>query len=71
MKLETEKISRKVFDSLPEYSISVPTGVFIGKVWKCDLNYNMTNHDWVICEYVAVPNSNLARVEYRKPEFKD
>ena len=28
-------MSQKTFNALPEYSFTVPTGVYEGKIWKC------------------------------------
>ena len=72
MKPQVERISKKAFDSLPEYSCSIPTGVFIGKVWKCNLNFTkrIPGEDWVIREYVKDPaNPDYALIETRIPEI--
>jgi hypothetical protein len=37
---ETAVMDREYFEALGEYSMSMPTGVFIGKRWKRDLNGN-------------------------------
>lgn len=66
-----ERITQKALNSLPEYSLSNPTGAFPGKVWKRALNpYEAEDKRiWVICEYVKHPTDiKLLRVEYRKPE---
>jgi len=71
--VETERISRIAFDSLPEYSCSIPTGVTIGKVWKCNRNFGLPTEekDWVICEYVDDPRGDpsYAGIERRIPEI--
>ena len=33
-RLVSDRMSRAAFDSLPEYSVTLPTGVRRGKVWK-------------------------------------
>lgn len=68
-KYPVERISRKAFDSLPEYSISMPTLTTIGKVWKRDLNFHPTDHDWLICEYVDIGKTGVVGVDYRRPEI--
>lgn len=71
--LVVEKMSRKAFDSLGEYSCSQPTGVFVGKVWKRDLFFG-TGHEpfWVICEYVAHPTKpDMCRTDVRLPDIKE
>jgi hypothetical protein len=72
LKLPEEKISQKIFNSLPEYSISNPTGTMIGKVWKSDLNYFPIDHLWVIKEYMNHPtNPDLVKIDLRRPVIKD
>lgn len=69
---KVEKIKRKVFESLLEYSTSNPTGTFVGKVWKRDLNVfrkNGPDPDWRICEYVDHPDPKLIGIDYRIPEI--
>jgi len=48
--METIGLSRKEFDALPEYSLSNPTGVIIGKQWK-----RKSEDKWFLCEYVHAP----------------
>lgn len=71
-KLPVEKIRRKTFDSLPEYSCSMPTGVYPGKVWKKDLMFGLhaknTKPVWVLCEYVSAGPEHC-RTEFRRPEI--
>ena len=31
-------MNRKAFNELAEYSASVPTGVYVGKIWKCEIS---------------------------------
>lgn len=72
-KYEIEKISRKAFNRLPEYSCSIPTLTTIGKVWKKNLNFgkNTDVEDWLICEYVDHPNPEKVGIDYRIPEIID
>ena len=74
-KLETlpvEKISRRQFDALLEYSCSSPTGVIPGKVWKRDLRFGLhtsrSKPVWVLCEYVAA-GPDHCRTEFLRPEI--
>ena len=48
---ETVTLTRKEFADLPEYSLSAPTDVKIGKAWKA-----FRNGRWCRCEYVPTPN---------------
>ena len=68
-KLDPETISRKTFDSLLEYSCSLPTLTTIGKVWKCDLNFGYPTDEkvWVICEYIEIGEKDRVGIERRRP----
>jgi hypothetical protein len=53
------RMTQAEFDSLREYSCSVPTGVVIGKRWKCDQHsYGRpkVGHRWWMGEYIAGPD---------------
>lgn len=68
--MQTERISRRAFNSLPEYSCTLPTGTTIGKVWKRNRNFGRDlPPDWVICEYLSDPEPGYVRIEWRKPEI--
>lgn len=69
--LPAEPVSRRALDDLPEYSLSDPTGVVPGKVWK--RNTGMTDPPtWVICEYVQVPGApDRCKIEQRRPVVKE
>jgi hypothetical protein len=54
------------FDSLPEYSCSIPTGVFIGKIWKRREPYIAEPTHWFLGEYVEVEDKNMAGVKFRE-----
>ncbi len=75
MKYETEKISRKAFNKLLEYSCSLPTRTTIGKVWKKDRNFgsNTNVKDWLICEFITDPQGDptMVGIEYRIPDIID
>lgn len=72
-KLEPDHMSRRAFDSLGEYSCSMPTGTTVGKVWKRNLtafrHYLGTDRPpvWVICEYVQNPTPGMVGIVYRRP----
>ena len=73
-KLPVERISQATFNSLLEYSCSLPTGTTVGKVWKRNLHaYTRPRRDplWVICEYVEHEDPKRIGIEYRKPEVTD
>lgn len=66
--MKKERITQRLLDSLPEYSLSNPTGVVLGKVWK--RNSGMTDPPtWIICEYVASRDPAFADIECRQPEI--
>lgn len=77
--LPVERISRRTFDRLLEYSCSEPTGVVMGKVWKRNIDAypNRVEHQqpspapppcWVICEYVSA-GIGFYHVDHRRPEI--
>lgn len=71
-KLQEEEISRRAFDSLDEYSCSLPTGTTVGKVWKLNRNaFNGGPEDWLICEYVDIGSETEIGIEYRRPVIKE
>ena len=63
-------LTRDELEALPEYSISLPTGVIIGKRWKRNINFMAPSQmahpfdgaelrrqpDWWIGEFVTDPN---------------
>lgn len=70
-KLPNEEMSQRAFDSLDEYSCSIPTGTIVGKVWKRDLNaYNDRPPEWIICEYVDIGSKIDIGIQYRRPVIK-
>lgn len=57
--LRVAMITRKAFDLLPEYSSTLPTGVFIGKVWKRNMNWReAVEPDWVLGRYEKHPTDS-------------
>lgn len=68
-----ERISRKTFDALPEYSLTLPSLTTIGKVWKANRAMTWAGRtgpdDWLICEFVSHPDPNLVGIDYRRPEI--
>jgi len=63
---EEEVISRKDLVDLLEYSTSIPTGVIIGKRWRCASKPRRQQHEiteWFIRTYVQDPhNENMALI---------
>jgi hypothetical protein len=47
-RLPEKQISRAEWDSMPEYSLSVPSGVFAGKMWRCNFQWS---GNWLLCWY--------------------
>lgn len=66
--LPRERISRRILDSLPEYSISVPTGQTIGKVWKCRVDPWDESQGWLIREYVPCDEPGMIGIDTRLAE---
>ena len=60
------------FDSLGEYSCSLPTGTTVGKHWKRNNGAYIKDapDDWVICEYVDHPDPKKVGIRYWKPEIQ-
>lgn len=53
---------RSAFDQLPEYSRSIPSGTYPGKMWKlqCD------DGTWVLRWYGALLEGNMVEIGYRE-----
>ncbi|MFP3556375.1 hypothetical protein SB861_37530 [Paraburkholderia sp. SIMBA_049] len=51
---ETAVMSLEAFDTLTEYSTTVPTGVYPGKMWKAE----MTPGQWYLRWYGLVPGDD-------------
>ncbi len=64
--LDEEVITLEELKALPEYSLTVPTGVTIGKRWRCatqpwNTKYAHDTSEWLIKTYVEDPhNDNMA-----------
>jgi hypothetical protein len=73
--LPPERLSLRAFQSLPEYSISTPTGTAVGKVWKRDLNFYRQfgpGAIWIICEYLDhAIDPNLVTIDFRRPVTRE
>lgn len=63
-KYKTMYMTQWQLDSLPEYSTSTPTGVYIGKIWKMNINCENRNGyrvpinppKWLICTFEEEPD---------------
>lgn len=63
--MKEEVISHDDLASLPEYSYSVPTGVTIGKRWRCaKYDDNREPIDWAIGEYVESSEPHFADIKW-------
>jgi hypothetical protein len=72
--LPVERLTRRAFLSLPEYSCSQPTGVVAGKVWRANPRAypwfwppELRGYEWLILEYVR-DGPGVCRVDIRIPE---
>lgn len=63
-------MTKKQFDALGEYSCSVPTGVTIGKQWKCNrlafAACGYEGEDWYLCEYIECKKPGYVGIKYKK-----
>lgn len=68
-----ERMSKRAFNGLLEYSTSLPTGTRIGKTRKRRL-YNRAKNcwldEWLIGEYVHHSDPDLVGIEWRRIEIK-
>lgn len=53
-------ITQKQLDELPEYSYTIPTGVYEGKMWK-----RMTTIGWVLCWYDVSDDATKCMIKTR------
>ena len=64
--MKEEVITREALTDLLEYSVTVPTGVVIGKRWRSasmPSRFNADETEWYIRTYVAHPTDpNLAEI---------
>ena len=64
--LDEEVISLEDLKALPEYSVTIPTGVTIGKRWRCatqPFRMDEDNSEWLIKTYTEDPhNDNMALI---------
>lgn len=74
--LPIERMSRRAFEGLGEYSCSLPTGQRIGKCWKINIHaYNLAQGLpakeplWLIAEYVQHTEANKIGIDYRRIEI--
>jgi hypothetical protein len=59
-------LTKKELDDLPEYSLSIPTGVFLGKKWKRNVNVGTKDGPlWVMGEYTEHPNPELCGIVFK------
>lgn len=64
--LDEEAITLEKLKALPEYSMTNPTGVTIGKRWRCATQpdrMHEDNSEWLIKTYTEDPhNDNMALI---------
>jgi hypothetical protein len=58
------RISKQQLDSLPEYSASYPTGVYLGKLWKA-----LWSGQWFILGYTMSEDPARCKVTTWRPEI--
>lgn len=75
--LELFKISVADFKKLPEYTMTLPTGTFVGKRWKARTSRNRWSpysglvgseypERWIMGEYVDHPEPGQIGIEWRR-----
>lgn len=57
----TALVTPAQFKALLEYSFSLPTGKYIGKVWKC-----LCKGGWFLGEYVEDPDPTMIGIKWRE-----
>ena len=62
------RMSQYVFDQLKNYSRSVPTGVYEGKMWKRGEPY-FSPAKWFLCWYGVSKEPNKCSINYREIEL--
>lgn len=63
-----QTLPQKEFDALNDYSMSNPTGVIPGKVWKRNTRVFMgPPANWVICSYIEAADPKFCHIEIRVP----
>lgn len=70
--METIVLTEKEFNSLPEYSCTLPTGTTIGKKWKSNIHAfdprcydprtGNTIEDWYLQEYIPHKDPKLVGI---------
>ena len=65
------RLTQREFDSLPEYSFTLPSGTVTGKRWKADRNWHrkfswIDGPDWVIGEYGEITDDEI-KIHWYKP----
>lgn len=56
-------MSKESFEQLSEYSMSVPTGVYAGKMWKA---CNLMNNEWYLRWYEnQQPKNEMCVIKHR------
>lgn len=53
------------FDQLADYSLSQPSGVYVGKMWKASY-YNDNVKAWYLCWYGSHPEPGYCSNNYRQ-----
>ena len=70
-------VTQQELTDLGEYSCSMPTGTYIGKRWKRNLNaynpcveYDPDNPDWIIGEYYDIGSTTDIGIRWFKPMIR-
>jgi hypothetical protein len=68
--METIKMSNAEFESLLEYSTTLPTGTTLGKKWRRHILAGPAQGEWWMGEYVPDPNGDpsMVGIKWRKIE---
>jgi len=71
---KTAIMDREYFNELLDYSLTMPTGCFIGKRWRRDANIRVRygaqaridGPRWLMGEYVKTDDPNMAATKWRE-----
>lgn len=58
-------IAKADFDLLADYSASIPSGVYPGKMWKCRYDYHDESKGWAIC-WFGPEEDQKCKVHHRR-----
>lgn len=64
--LETVELTLSEFESLFDYSTTLPTGKTIGKQWRRRLFWGKYRHVWLLAEYIEDPDPTMVGIKWKR-----